>query len=739
MDRLLMEDTSSGDDNDNEERHHQKAVVTITGTSPSSIALTSFLDISTNLTPSTSTTSVWLQQIHQEEQDKELKSQHSFYSSSDSSSLDLIDVSLPRHQQDDSLYHEENIDDDIPDNDCLLQDLMDVSEGRLLELTILLDRSRSGVATPQECTRLQTIYQELGDEKKELFLRVEEAAHNARIARRRIKEREIQRSVLAVAAAESVDVCFLVDCSSSTARTVRCLQETIHEIVTALLSTNEYLQINFSVIGYREWGGMPHFTTMDFTSSLYQLETFCQALLEFQDNNADPAETSRFDLGSIFKEANKLSWIHPSRICFFLNENWDKLCPSEGGDDDTFPLTSLSIDARVELLKLSRNHNPGGTMKLVFSKCPQTSNPCTRRIRLDQDTSIPLSLTSFDFECANSFRLIVSNAIRRCIFQTLCRSTVHEYSFPLPGLSLPSSLSTGSFLSPEHAEYAPPSTKKRRLLAYSELQTIRPKLATVYRSAKVRSLGELILPLSWTTFDYVVPCKKKAMKETPVYMRHALTPFGSDAHSSSSCTPNKVIAFHGQVALDERDLNDEQSQVVLKSFISNQEMIVYGKKDYLASMELNEVARFLAKQYNKTKRPSHCAKIIFLKQRVLECKTLDKEDEYEYFSMESLLPNGASEVVKYSSNTGYWDQAMLDESLLRFAIFTFEVTKGYLMISSLEGAKKENTYYLSNPSVLCSDELRFGRKNLGEGIIKRCLRSAYAHLEENGWDAEQEN
>ena len=74
-------------------------------------------------------------------------------------------------------------------------------------------------------------------------------------------------------------------------------------------------------------------------------------------------------------------------------------------------------------------------------------------------------------------------------------------------------------------------------------------------------------------------------------------------------------------------------------------------------------------------------------------------------------------------------QERLDEWLLRFALWTYEVTGGYLMVTDLQGVLTAEGYTLTDPVVLCTDLTRFGSTNLGAEMMARCRASTEAHLE----------
>jgi len=190
------------------------------------------------------------------------------------------------------------------------------------------------------------------------------------------------------------------------------------------------------------------------------------------------------------------------------------------------------------------------------------------------------------------------------------------------------------------------------------------------------------------------------------------------------------IAYHGQLAQSKEELAFKTSAAVFKS-LKHLGAPLHDRSQYLKQMEVSSVAHFLAVEYNKV-RPKHCAPVHFLPVRVVE----EKDDTNEAlgerrFCVEPPLPS--NDFVKFSSNTGFWDEDYLDESLLRFTMFTHTQTHGYLMIADLQGCKVENEYYLTDPVVLCEDVRRFGRTNLGEKFMEKVVASTKGHMHERGW------
>jgi len=187
---------------------------------------------------------------------------------------------------------------------------------------------------------------------------------------------------------------------------------------------------------------------------------------------------------------------------------------------------------------------------------------------------------------------------------------------------------------------------------------------------------------------------------------------------------NVRFARHGLIRVGEawRDC-------VLKDFLRKGGN-AHSKEKYLESIEESTVARALADEFNKQMKPPRESKIGFILSPVVAIKYgVDKSsvEEDRFYYVEQVLQG---EFVKYSSNTGYWDEEKLDPWLLKFALWTAEVTKGFMMVTDLQGCRTAEGYQFTDPVILCKDVGRFSSTNLGEGGIERCKKSAQALLNE---------
>jgi hypothetical protein len=259
-----------------------------------------------------------------------------------------------------------------------------------------------------------------------------------------------------------------------------------------------------------------------------------------------------------------------------------------------------------------------------------------------------------------------------------------------------------------------------------ELNTRPAVEVKVFRNRGIKNMKDLQAPIDFGVLNFVLPglaATDKTRTKT-MFTRRAKDPFAEG---------ETRIAYHGQLSRKKEDLADStRSAVVMKSF-KHIGTGLNAREQYLKQMEVSTIAHFLARAFNQSSdRPPHCSLI-----RVLEVCVVEEEDEdneklgNRRFCAEDPLPDGNFE--KFSNSTGHWDEDLLDEWLLRFSDFTYQATKGYLMVTDLQGVQNGAEFYLTDPVILCKDILRFGNTNLGEKFMLKCINSTRAYMEEKSW------
>ncbi|RGB39928.1 kinase-like domain-containing protein [Rhizophagus diaphanus] len=133
---------------------------------------------------------------------------------------------------------------------------------------------------------------------------------------------------------------------------------------------------------------------------------------------------------------------------------------------------------------------------------------------------------------------------------------------------------------------------------------------------------------------------------------------------------------------------------------------------YLEAVEIFTVAYFLSTQFNSIAEQKNIPKVNFLNVKLLRYSTFCFT---RYYTIEPKLQN--SEYKRFNANTGVITE--LRPILEAFVHFTYEYTKGYLVVCDLQGIELNDDFLLTDPAIHCIDALRFGGTNFGENGIKQ--------------------
>ena len=123
-------------------------------------------------------------------------------------------------------------------------------------------------------------------------------------------------------------------------------------------------------------------------------------------------------------------------------------------------------------------------------------------------------------------------------------------------------------------------------------------------------------------------------------------------------------------------------------------------------------------------------------------KTITSEPQYYFVEDELPIPKDA-DFTKWCNNTGHWDldPKVFEPTLAEFSLWTYEVTKGYMIVCDLQGVKRSfkdssgrkcTEYVLTDPAINCTDPRRFSETNLADKAVIRCVRGAANALELSG-------
>ncbi|PKY15009.1 kinase-like protein [Rhizophagus irregularis] len=136
-------------------------------------------------------------------------------------------------------------------------------------------------------------------------------------------------------------------------------------------------------------------------------------------------------------------------------------------------------------------------------------------------------------------------------------------------------------------------------------------------------------------------------------------------------------------------------------------------KKYIVAIEISTIASFLSTEFNLIAERKDLPRVKFLNVKLLRCGTINFNTRY--YTIEPKLHN--MEYKRFNANTGVITE--LRPILEAFVHFTYEYTKGYLVVCDLQGIELTNEFLLTDPAIHCIDSLRFGRTNFGKKGINQ--------------------
>lgn len=518
-----------------------------------------------------------------------------------------------------------------------------------------------------------------------------------------LKEGQVRCAVKAVCTVERVDLAFVIDATGSMLRHIKNVKQSIRNIIKKIRHTHSNLRIRLAVVAYRDLSDARPCEVLDFVTSVERFEAFLGTLRAV--GGADTPE----DMAGGIRQANRLSWSNPTRLVFVVAD-----APCHGVEfhnfDDNYPYGTPGIAIVDEFRQLLYGKGKGATMALYFGRISNATDKMVLRMRSRYD--IHMSVVAFtDVAKITS---TVTKAVRTAIFNSMDAATREAKS------ALGTSDAKSSLWLPD-VHCGTYRVQNDQSLVYFDECTDRPVIPVrVFRNNSIQSIRDLKSPLGIGILQFPYSPGGSPSQSTMV-LRHDPAPF---AQGSSR------IAIHGQLARSESELDEIHSAKVLKVFKQTDGDGILDRHQYFLQMEASAVAGYLSSLYNRS-RPRHCASIQFLQVCVAE--HVDPQLGARQFCVEPPLPTtGSAAFTKYCNNTGFWNVNVVDESLLRFSYFTYQVTKGYLMVVDLQGVRDGQTYYLTDPAILCRDLGRFGSTNLGDKFLSKCLASTRYLLEERG-------
>ncbi len=469
--------------------------------------------------------------------------------------------------------------------------------------------------------------------------------------------------------AQKVDLCFLVDSTSSMSSCIQEVKNKIKDIVNEVTRAYPDLKVRLSFVGYRDHsdGGM-RFSILGFGDSISSFEMFVSGVSAI--GGADTCE----DVFGGIHEAIKLDWQNETRVVIHFADAPCHGNEFHGGEcDDHYPNgdpNGLQIHSLLGSMQLKR-------IQYYFVHL----NSSTRQ--MVQIFKAKTTMQIHELDMSDGFDSMVE-----AMTETVCQSimTVDKTMRPKSG----------------------------RHVVFSNLSSI-SEASTILEYTVVPSYPTYFQGLQAVEYKYQAPACYR------------------DLHTSMSIEPNKLVTVNfaqhpfaeGASRICYYGKDNCGKKVVLKEFKDTMKNTL---ENYKALVETSVVACYLAAEFN-AQADGWGRGVSFILPQLLEIKdplqTPSKSTSFLCYE-----PQIEGEYKKFNNNYGYVSGRNYNEILNAFSHWTYNYTKGYIMVVDLQGVISGSKFILTDPAIHCEEDsgealglLRFGNTNLGKKGMKQFLRT----------------
>jgi hypothetical protein len=466
--------------------------------------------------------------------------------------------------------------------------------------------------------------------------------------------------------AESVDFCFLVDCTSSMSPYIDQVEMTINQIVNELQKKFVNFSMRLAFVGYRDFSEDECDRIIN-TGFLQDLETFKLLVSEIVAFGGDDVCEDVF-IG--LNEVTKLEWLNESRVLFHICD-----APCHGQrfhtDDiqDKYLTTEHPLGFRINTL-----------MNLL---CSLNINYFFAEI----NSSTKLMVDEFNRELSRNGNLInvvklgeetgrisedLNEKVQHSIIQVINQTKSHSFNPTSKHLSIKSRLVNAI------------------LPKWDDLSLFKKYTVEYYTVNNLNNSSDIKT--------------KSALTYSPIVLEREMwkidKPFAKG-----------MLRFAYPAVLNIGYGNKDESVLlncVVKESISLEPR--YNTKQYHEeSLEIQVISNYLAFKFGQIFK-SHKTKLRFLDVDLIRVK-----ETGEYYCIEEFVEGVFK---KWSNNEGHVNANEYTNLLSAFSHWTYQYTGEYLIITDLQGfVYKNDEYILTDPAILCQED-RFGSTNLGSSGIR---------------------
>ena len=478
------------------------------------------------------------------------------------------------------------------------------------------------------------------------------------------RTQEINQVMKALNNAESVDLCFLMDCTNSMQRYIEDVKNHIFETVELLKTRFPHLRLRLAFVGYRDLN-LPkekQFSILDFTD---ENEFHLFVTMVKCEYGADKCEDV---LGGLAKVIN-LSWKQPVRILIHIGD-----APSHGQRYHDLLVKHdhyLTYDADgsigysyiQEFVQLELKYYFGRLTRHTDKMIEQFCNYTEKQMTIEQ-----IEVNNF----TNLLPFIVES-----VSQSISKTSI-------------SLLKKHSFNDANQTQ----KVDRHRNIIFDETEPIWSGMQT-----------KKLQVIKYVCNDDL-RCEEI---EQSWIIKIAENPFAEGGMR---------LAYYGLMQYKGR-----WEKVVFKEY-KHIDSGANTKDKYLQLLDCQAVAEYLAQKFNQLPELSNIKTVVKKIKFIMTKLAFDrsKDGKRRNLTQEKFIEGTYK---KFSNNAGFVDYNDPSWTLQAFSHWTYEHTNGDMMVVDLQGIDigDNQTYLLTDPCIHSTDLKRFGGTNLGTAGMKRFFQT----------------
>lgn len=514
----------------------------------------------------------------------------------------------------------------------------------------------------------------------------------------------------------SLDVMFLMDCTGSMSSWIQKTCEEIISIMDSILENNPHTDINMCFIGYRDHcDGKIRFETQDFTSDIISLKKFINKVKASGGGDEPEDVAGALDIGL------KMSWTASAKYAVLVSDapchgvKYHKVSGDSypNGDPNGLVIEDLIAaygEKGINLFGVKINDSTD----LMYQKMSESYKKVTYKDIHVENLGTSTSNFSFFISFSASVTLgsctydkvRLEDLIEGIKKESIVKTQLNEdMILESKGTAQDEAERLKEFinrLSQMKNSEEKSGDEGRRIICPLPEDFEFPKVIKPPENWNLLSKDYECICYTWfivkdrnVNIDWKNPLIQQSQIKS--HVRIAKTPFSKGAMR---------YAYHMYDAyLEQKLVGKLPIEIALKD---------YTPQNLSKDIESLIFCQFLANDYNEkiiNIIPETKLLLNFIHSYVYEIK---EAGDFKYYAVENFI-DGAYE--KYSNNAGWISDSLSESSLIAqaFSHFTWQTTKGYIMVVDLQGVKG----VLTDPQIHCLNPKKFGQGNLGYyGMMK---------------------